>query len=82
MKVAEYRGYEIRLPESGGKAGKGHNKTTSYQVLCDGFILKQFRFIVGCPLSSKSAARRARLFIEDRIKRAAEAAREWEGEKS
>lgn len=49
MKTGSYGGYEIHTPTSGGKAGKGHNKTTSLQIrrpLPGGgsLLLKAFRF--------------------------------------
>ena len=38
--------YSFYLPQSGGKAGKGRNKTSSIQVFKDGWIRKHFRFTV------------------------------------
>lgn len=53
--------YEIRLAkQSGGKAGKGRNKTSTIQVVrisrYSGTVVKQFRFNVG-ELSSFIAAK-------------------------
>ena len=50
--------YSIHIPISGGKAGKGLNKTGSVQVRKDGFILKQFRYRVG-DFDARYAARRS-----------------------
>ena len=49
MKIADYQGYEIHVPTSGGKAGKGHQKTSSIQVhepmIYGGSIIRiSFRF--------------------------------------
>ncbi len=46
-----HKGYEVWQPTSGGKAGKGHNKTTSIQIRRQLFsggyvIVKQFRYKV------------------------------------
>lgn len=37
----------IRIPTSGGKAGKGRNKTGTVQVLVDQMLRRQYRFRVG-----------------------------------
>jgi hypothetical protein len=44
MKVTDYKGYEVHIPSSGGKAGKGCNLTSSIQMRKGGRIAKQFRF--------------------------------------
>lgn len=54
----------VRIPSSGGKAGRGRNRTSSVQVLrsdeCGGWLLKkQFRFRVGDTKSFTLAIRRA-----------------------
>ena len=46
MKLAELNGYEVHLPTSGGKAGKGCQKTSSIQVRRNNLIVKQFRFVI------------------------------------
>lgn len=55
MKIAEYNGFEFHIPTSGGKAGRGHNRTSTLQIRRDGCIKKQFRFVVA-DLSSRLAA--------------------------
>jgi hypothetical protein len=49
MLFTTVNGCELHIPTSGGKAGKGHNKTGSVQVRKGGQILKQFRFRVDDP---------------------------------
>lgn len=44
MKLNDYKGYEIHVPTSGGKAGKGHNLTSTIQIRLDSMIKKQIRF--------------------------------------
>lgn len=60
MKLCELNGFEVHLPESGGKAGKGHNKTSTIQLRRDGCIVKQFRFVVDSQTSRVSAMRAAK----------------------
>lgn len=55
MLLATINGYEIHVPSSGGKAGKGRNKTSTIQVRKDNLIVKQFRFVVGNVESKKKA---------------------------
>jgi hypothetical protein len=43
MKVLDHKGFEIHVPTSGGKAGKGCNLTTSIQIRRSSAIVKQFR---------------------------------------
>lgn len=44
MKLCDFNGYEVHIPTSGGKAGKGKQSTTSIQLRKGNCILKQFRF--------------------------------------
>lgn len=44
---------------SGGKAGKGHNETSTVQIIYLNFILKHIRFKVGNIDSKKEAVRKA-----------------------
>ena len=48
MKFDTYRGYSRHLPTSGGKAGKGRNKTSTVQIrTLDGSqIVKSIRYSV------------------------------------
>ncbi len=50
MTLQTYKGYTLRLPTSGGKAGKGCNKTSTVQVLqplgSGSLLVKQVRFKV------------------------------------
>lgn len=72
MLLAFFNGFEIHLPMSGGKAGKGCNKTGSIQIR-DGFrILKQFRFQVGKQPSYMKAIDKAKAFCQTRVKGRAE----------
>jgi len=43
MIIGMYKGYWIGLPTSGGKAGKGRNKTTSVQLFKGDLIFKKIR---------------------------------------
>lgn len=63
MKIADYKGYEVHVPTSGGKAGTGCNQTSTVQVRLGCNIVKQFRFTVDSPDSRKTALRKARDFI-------------------
>jgi len=69
----KHKGYEIaESKRTGGKAGKGHNKTATIQVHellhQDGFLLKkQFRFFIGDFKSRYSAIQKAKLFIDNLI---------------
>jgi hypothetical protein len=63
MKIADIGPYEVHLPTSGGKAGKGLNRTSTLQVRRDGSILKQFRFAVADFESRKIAVQKAKDFI-------------------
>lgn len=47
MKIQDIGDYSIHEPTSGGKAGKGRNKTASIQVRKDGFVVKNIRYILG-----------------------------------
>lgn len=62
-----YKGFEIRsAKKTGGKAGKGYNKTTTWQVIDKGEnrILKMFRWDVNSYESAKKAFEKAKLFID------------------
>jgi len=66
-----HRGYCLRVPMSGGKAGKGHNKTGTVQVLrLDPdymTLLKSFRFLVASQESRLKVYASARSWIDSRI---------------
>ncbi len=66
MKIAEYKEFEIDVPTSGGKAGKGRNTTTTVRVFHkDGsLLLYQTRCKVGDELSRRRALHRARVFCD------------------
>jgi hypothetical protein len=58
--MTELNGYTIKLAnQTGGKAGKGHNKTSTVQVIKDGCLVKQFRYTVDNPASFMEASRKA-----------------------
>ena len=52
------------MPTSGGKAGKGRNKTGTIQVRKWGMIAKQFRYKVGDENSRLAAIFKAKSFCE------------------
>ena len=61
-----YKGYEIRQARlSGGKAGKGYNRTSTMQVYGGNHIIKQIRFLVGKPYEITQAVGKAKLFIDE-----------------
>jgi hypothetical protein len=64
MLVTTIGKFEVHLPTSGGKAGKGRQVTSSLQVRRGGAIVAQFRFRVSDPDSRKGAVAKARAFIE------------------
>jgi hypothetical protein len=66
MKIGELNGFEFFLPTSGGKAGKGCNRTSTIQIRKHGtFILKQFRFIVSDAGSRAKAMAKAKRYAMD-----------------
>lgn len=50
---------------TGGKAGKGRNKTSTFQVKWDHTIMKQFRFRVGDNVSRDAALHRAQEWMAE-----------------
>jgi hypothetical protein len=44
VKLCDMGDYEIHVPTSGGKAGKGHNATSTIQVRRNSLIVKSVRF--------------------------------------
>lgn len=60
-----YKGYNIHVPRSGGKAGKGYNLTTTIQVRRDGLIVKSFKVDAG---NSLSGVIQARLWVDDAVR--------------
>ncbi len=56
--------YEYLLPTSGGKAGRGCNKTSTIQVRFNQCVIKQVRFNVADPESRKAAVRKAKQFVD------------------
>ncbi len=61
------RDCEIRTAKpSGGKAGKGKNKTSSVMVLCWGCIMKTYRFDVNDPGSKSRAMSKAQAYVRQR----------------
>ncbi len=66
MKLTDYKGYSIHVPTSGGKAGKGRNRTSTIQICkTDGgrVIVKQIRFVLYEPDSRINAMQKAKDFI-------------------
>ena len=64
MVIGEYRGYTLYVPTSGGKAGKGNNRTGSLQIRNGSQIIKQIRFKVGDDVAELAA--KARRIIDER----------------
>lgn len=69
----DYKGYRIvnALP-TGGKAGKGHNKTSTIQVLDRATgryrtMLKMFRYTVAKPCDRDRAVSKAMAWIDERM---------------
>ena len=56
--------YQIRVTTSGGKAGKGFNKTASVQVVHGDLLVKQIRFKLQEESSFKTAFHKARAFVQ------------------
>ena len=71
MRIQDYKGYELHIPTSGGKVGKGYNLTSNIQVRKrQGMrmrIEKQFRFIVKDSFSKARAISRAKKWIDNQI---------------
>lgn len=60
-----YKGYEIRSARpTGGKAGRGLNKTSTIQVLLSNQVMKAFRFKVGDAASFDRATTTAKAFVD------------------
>lgn len=62
--VVKEPGFGIRLPTSGGKAGRGLAKTSTVQVMCGNMLVRQFRFTVASEKSKQAAMAKAYAFIE------------------
>lgn len=59
--IEEVGDYRIeKANPTGGKAGKGHNVTSTIQVFRGQHMMKDFRYAVGNPRSYFEAVRRAR----------------------
>ncbi len=66
----EYKGFLIKTAKpTGGKAGKGRNKTTTLMVFdpVEGLLLKLFRYTLGDLQSYYSARVKAYDYIEQRL---------------
>ncbi len=61
--------YEIKLArQSDGKAGNGHNKTSTVQVFCGNLIVKTFRFNVYESGSLKAAWDKANKYVIEALR--------------
>lgn len=67
MKLGDLHGYEVHIPMSGGKAGKGNNVTSTLQIRRDGCIVKQIRFVLTDPSGRSEAVRKAKDYITGRV---------------
>lgn len=65
MKVTTLSGYDIHVPTSGGKAGKGRNKTTSLQIRRGNAIAKQFTFVLADEASRSKVTAKAKKWIAE-----------------
>lgn len=65
MKIQDYRGFQLHVPQSGGKAGKGRNKTGTVQVRYSGQIMKQFRFDRFSTENYFKAVDKARAYVDN-----------------
>jgi len=66
MKVTDYKGYEVYMPTSGGKAGKGCNKTSTLQLRKNNCIVAQARFTVDDLASRARAIAKLKKAADDR----------------
>lgn len=64
MKICDYRGFEMHMPTSGGKAGHGYNATGSIQVRFDNCLKANFRFKMDSDVSRKNAVSKAKAFVD------------------
>lgn len=61
----KYKGYTIcNARPTGGKAGKGCNKTSTVQIFKDNMLMKAFRFRVGEVESYVVAKNRAKEWVD------------------
>jgi hypothetical protein len=65
VKMSGTNGFELFMPTSGGKAGKGRAKTSSLQVRRGGVIVKQFRFTCDDEASRRAAVAKAVAFMHN-----------------
>lgn len=72
MLIAELNGYEIHLPTSGGKAGKGYAETGTIQVRRSGCIVKQFRFTMDDKAGRVGALKKAKSYVSPKTPKAVE----------
>jgi hypothetical protein len=72
MQIGELCGYQLYAPESGGKAGKGGNISTSLQVRQFGLIVKQFRFVLSDAGSRQIAIDKAKSLFMNQLQRVSE----------
>lgn len=68
-----YKGHTLYIPSSGGKAGKGYNKTSHVQIRRGGMILKQFRFdVYNLPRRKQTlkddAIQKAKMWVDNAMK--------------
>lgn len=63
MKLGELNGYEFHQPTSGGKAGKGCNKTSTIQVRLNNCVKKQVTYKVGDTASMMKAMQKAKDYV-------------------
>lgn len=64
MKLHDYKGYEFHQPTSGGKAGKGCNRTSTIQIRQGNCIVKQFRFELDIFMDRIRAVKKAEKWVD------------------
>jgi hypothetical protein len=64
MLIDTGNGHQIHVPASGGKAGRGRNRTGTIQVRRHGFIIKQYRFVTADFASYQAAFKKAEDFCK------------------
>lgn len=72
MTLGTYRDFHFCLPESGGKAGKGCNKTSTVQVFdpTNGFLVKQIRFSMSEQGAVANAVRKGKKWVDNELEKA------------
>lgn len=65
MRIAAFNGYELHIPDTGGKAGKGCNLTGSVQIRQGNLIVRNIRYKRTVAGDQGRALDRARKWCEE-----------------